>query len=117
MSVDSGCLFCGIVAGTVPAEIVHAGERVVAFRDVNPGAPTHLLVVPREHLARMSDIGDDLGEMLVDLFQAASHMARAEGIDRTGWRLVINEGKDAGQSVFHLHAHVLGGRTLSWPPG
>jgi histidine triad (HIT) family protein len=117
MSVDTTCLFCGIVAGTVPGTIVHAGERVVAFRDVHPAAPTHLLVVPREHVARMSDLTDDHGAMLADLFQAASHLARAEGIERSGWRLVLNEGKDAGQSVFHLHAHVLGGRGLAWPPG
>ncbi|MFM7718704.1 MAG: histidine triad nucleotide-binding protein [Actinomycetota bacterium] len=115
--VDSACVFCRIVSGDIPATIVHAGERVVAFRDLNPAAPTHVLVVPREHVARMSDLEDRHGDALADLFQVASHVARAEGIDRTGWRLVVNEGADAGQSVFHLHAHVLGGRSLAWPPG
>lgn len=117
VAFDSECVFCRIVAGEIPATILHAGERVVAFRDLHPAAPTHVLVVPREHVARMSDLEDRHGDTLADLFQVASHLARAEGVDRTGWRVVVNEGPDAGQSVFHLHAHVLGGRGLAWPPG
>lgn len=116
-TVDTSCLFCGIAGGTVPATVVHSSDRVVAFRDIDPAAPTHVLLIPREHIVRMSDLEDRHGELLGDLFQVAVHLARAEGIDRTGWRLVLNEGRDAGQSVFHLHAHLLGGRSMAWPPG
>ena len=116
-ATSSTCPFCRIVAGEIPAEIVHSSDTVVAFRDVKPGAPTHLLLIPKEHITDVRDLDDRHGGMLTDLFQAASHLARAEGVDDGGWRLVTNVGKDAGQSVFHLHVHLLGGRPLSWPPG
>lgn len=116
-TVSSTCLFCRIVAGEVPADVVHAGDRVLAFRDIAPQAPVHLLLIPKEHLTAMSDLEDRHADTLADLFQAAAHLARAEGVDRSGWRLVSNEGADAGQSVAHLHFHLLGGRGLGWPPG
>ena len=116
-TVDTACLFCRIVAGEIPAQVLHATEKVLAFRDINPAAPTHILLIPKEHVARMSDLEDRHGDVLADLFQAAAHLARTEGVDRSGWRLVVNEGRDAGQSVFHLHLHLLGGRGLAWPPG
>ena len=100
-AVDTSCLFCRIAVGEIPAQILHATDRVLAFRDINPAAPTHVLLIPREHVSRMSELEDRHAETLADLFQAAAHLARAEGVERTGWRIVVNEGADAGQSVFH----------------
>ncbi|MDP9329139.1 MAG: histidine triad nucleotide-binding protein [Actinomycetota bacterium] len=115
--VDSSCLFCKIAAREIPAEILRESERVVAFRDVNPRAPTHILLIPKEHVESISDIADKHGETLADIMQAATHLAKVEGIAESGWRLVTNVGPDAGQSVFHLHFHLLGGRPMAWPPG
>jgi len=115
--MDTSCLFCRIAAREVPAEIVRESDTVVAFRDVNPQAPTHILRIPKEHVASVADLGDDHGDVLADIMQAASQLARAEGIADSGWRLVTNVGPDAGQAVFHLHFHLLGGRAMSWPPG
>ena len=115
--VASECIFCKIAARKVPADIVHASERVVAFRDVNPKAPTHILLISKEHVPSVADVTEDHAEMLAELIRSAHHLARAEGIDRTGWRLVTNVGPDAGQSVYHLHFHLLGGRGMAWPPG
>lgn len=114
---SSSCLFCRIVAGEEAAQIVHSGDTVLAFRDLNPQAPTHLLLIPKEHVTDVRDLEDGHGGMLADLLRAASHLAKAEGIEASGWRLVTNVGRDAGQSVFHLHFHLLGGRPMSWPPG
>jgi len=115
--MDSACLFCRIAAREIPAEIVRESDRVVAFRDVDPKAPTHVLLIPKEHITSVAELGDDHGDVLVDIVQAASQLARAEGIAESGWRLVTNVGPDAGQSVFHLHFHLLGGRQMGWPPG
>ena len=90
---------------------------MLAFRDLRPQAPTHLLLIPKEHITDVRDLENRHADMLMDLFQAAAHLAKTEGIDETGWRLVANVGRDAGQSVFHLHLHLLGGRPMSWPPG
>ena len=111
------CIFCKIAARETPAEIVHASDNVVAFRDLNPQAPSHILIVPKEHIESMRELADEHADMLAELFQAAAHLARAEGIDRSGWRMVSNVGPDAGQSVHHLHFHLLGGRRMAWPPG
>jgi histidine triad (HIT) family protein len=115
----SDCLFCGIVAGTVPAEIVHQSERTVAFRDINPTAPVHVLVVPRQHVDNASAIGPEHAEDLAAMLVAAREVADAEGIGlpERGYRLIFNVGPDALNSVPHLHLHVVGGRTLTWPPG
>jgi histidine triad (HIT) family protein len=113
----SSCPFCRIVAGHAAAEILHVTETVLAFRDLRPKAPTHILLIPKEHVAQMSDLGEEHGGMLAEIFEAAAHLAKTEGIDRSGWRLVANEGPDSGQSVFHLHFHLLGGRPMGWPPG
>ncbi len=114
-----GCLFCGIVAGDVPADIVHADELTVAFRDINPAAPVHVLVVPRRHIVNASELSDTDAPDLAALFAAARTVAVAEGIDgpERGFRLVFNVGADAANSVPHLHLHVVGGRPMSWPPG
>ena len=114
---DTSCIFCKIAAREIPAEILRESDRVVAFRDLNPQAPTHILLIPKEHIASLADATDDHGAMLADIAQAATHLARTEGIDQTGWRLVTNVGPDAGQAVFHLHFHLLGGRKMLWPPG
>jgi len=113
---DPDCLFCKIVAGEVPAEIVREGGRTIAFRDINPQAPTHVLVIPRQHVP---DVGSAarVGGGLVDAIAAeAAEVAAAEGIG-DAFRLVFNTGSGAGQTVFHVHAHVLGGRGMEWPPG
>lgn len=115
--MSSSCVFCRIVAGEEPADVLHSTETVLAFRDINPKAPTHLLLIPKEHVTDVRDLEDRHGAMLADLLQAAAHLARTEGVERTGWRLVTNVGRDAGQSVFHMHLHLLGGRPMSWPPG
>lgn len=113
----NGCVFCRIVAGEVPAEVVHATDSILAFRDINPQAPTHIQLIPKEHVESAAELEDRHAGMLADLFQAASHLAKAEGIDASGWRLVTNVGRDSGQHVFHLHFHLLGGRRMGWPPG
>ncbi len=114
MSAD--CLFCRIVAGEIPATRVHQDDRVVAIRDIGPKAPTHVLLMPVEHIASAADLTEDDGPLLGHLFAVAADIARAEGLDG-GWRLVSNVGPDAGQSVPHLHVHLLGGRVMGWPPG
>jgi histidine triad (HIT) family protein len=114
---SSSCPFCRIVAREAPASIIHETETVLAFHDLNPRAPTHVLLIPKEHVRDVRELEDRHGGMLADLFQAAAHIANAERIDESGWRLVANVGADAGQSVFHLHMHLLGGRPMSWPPG
>lgn len=109
------CLFCRIVRKEIPAALVFENEHVVAFRDIDPKAPTHVLLVPREHVATLDDATD--AHMLGELVFAAAQVARAEGLAEGGYRTVINCGANAGQSVFHIHLHLLGGRALAWPPG
>lgn len=111
------CLFCRIVAGEVPSVEVAASPTTYAFRDIEPAAPSHVLVVPRRHLADAAALGPEDGELLADLFATAAEVARREGVDASGYRLVMNVGADARNSVAHLHLHVLGGRSLDWPPG
>lgn len=113
---ETSCIFCRIAAREIPADVLHRSDTVVAFRDANPQAPTHILLIPREHLESVADVGDAHAGVLVDIMQAAAHLAKTEGLD-DGWRLVTNVGPAAGQSVFHLHFHLLGGRTMAWPPG
>lgn len=110
------CLFCRIVRGEIPARVVHQDELVLAFRDIAPQAPTHILLIPREHLADVRDLTDAHGPLLVRLMIAAARLAADEGLGG-GYRLVTNTGPDAGQSVAHLHWHLLGGRPMHWPPG
>jgi histidine triad (HIT) family protein len=115
--VNTSCLFCRIVAGEEPADVLHETDTVVAFRDLRPQAPTHVLLIPKEHVEDLTEIDDEHGAVLVDIVKAAAHLAETEGIDESGWRLVANVGSDAGQSVLHLHFHLLGGRHMAWPPG
>ena len=109
------CLFCKIVAGDIPAEIVHSTERTVAFRDLNPQAPLHVLVVPKDHYANAAELAAGDPAASSELVSTAAAVATAEGHD--DYRLVFNTGAGVGQSVFHTHLHVLAGRSMSWPPG
>ncbi len=110
------CLFCKIVAGEVPSDTVHKSENVVAFRDINPAAPTHVLVIPVRHIASAADLTAADGPVLAEMFETMADLAESENLG-AGWRVVTNVGADAGQSVHHLHFHLIGGRTMSWPPG
>jgi histidine triad (HIT) family protein len=110
------CLFCKIIAGEIPADVVHETETTFAFRDINPQAPTHVVVVPRDHYANAAELGANAASLAGDVLAAAGEIAQAEKITE-GYRLVFNTGPGAGQTVFHVHLHVLGGRPLTWPPG
>ena len=114
---ESDCLFCRIVAGDIPADIVHETDAVLAFRDINPQAPTHVLVIPRRHIATLNDLEADDAALVGEMFVAARDIAADEGVAGPGYRTVMNCNRGAGQSVFHIHLHVLGGRSLDWPPG
>ena len=111
------CLFCKIAAKQIPARILFEDADLLAFHDVNPVAPTHLLVIPKQHLSSLNDGQAEHAQMLGKLLLAASRAAALAGVAETGYRVVVNTGASAGQSVFHLHVHVLGGRSLAWPPG
>jgi histidine triad (HIT) family protein len=111
------CIFCKIVAGEIPATKIFEDERAVAFRDLNPQAPTHALVIPRAHVASLDEAVEEDEALLGHLLLVAARVARAAGHADGGYRTVINTGADAGQTVFHIHVHLLGGRRLTWPPG
>lgn len=111
------CLFCGIAAGEIPAKVILEGKRTIAFRDVNPQAPTHVLVVPRDHFPNVAALAAAGDGLLDELVGTARGVAAAEGVETSGYRIVFNTGQDSGQSVGHVHAHVLGGRPMAWPPG
>ncbi|HEY0080368.1 MAG TPA: histidine triad nucleotide-binding protein [Pyrinomonadaceae bacterium] len=117
MERDKNCLFCRIVAGEIPASLVYKDEHAVAFNDINPQAPVHILVIPRQHIESLGAASEKDEALLGHLLQVAAHVAREQGLSESGYRTVANTGTGAGQSVFHLHFHVLGGRPLSWPPG
>lgn len=114
---QSECLFCRIVEGEIPAEVVLSTPDLLAFRDINPQAPTHILIVPKRHIPSVSHLEPDDAEIMGRLFLAAQELAEREGVDGGGYRMVVNAGPDAGQTVFHLHLHLLGGRRMAWPPG
>jgi histidine triad (HIT) family protein len=114
---EQSCLFCRIVAGEIPATEVYSDAKSVAFRDLNPKAPVHVLIVPRNHISSLSEMTTDDEQEIGHLLRVAGIIAQAEGIAETGYRTVINTGENAGQSVFHIHVHLLGGRGLAWPPG
>ncbi len=115
--MSSDCLFCKILAGEIPADIIYESDTAIAFRDINPQAPTHVLVIPRKHIATINDIDDEDRLLVGSLYAAAKEIAAGEGIADSGYRTVMNCNEGAGQSVFHIHLHVLGGRPMGWPPG
>lgn len=114
---ENDCLFCRIVDGNLSADIVYENDSLIAFRDINPKAPTHILLIPRSHIATMNDLEDGDKALVGELFVAAARIAADEGLADDGYRVVMNCNAAAGQSVFHIHLHLLGGRTMGWPPG
>ena len=111
------CIFCKMAAGEITPDVVYEDDAVLAFRDQNPQAPTHVLVIPRVHIETLNDVSDAQGPLIGQLFAAARKVAERDGIEERGYRTVFNCNAEAGQSVYHLHLHVLGGRPLAWPPG
>ena len=111
------CLFCGIIEGKVKGELVYEDPSVVAFKDIGPKAPVHILVVPRRHIASLLDLEPSDGPLVGEIFRVAAKLAQEQGIANKGFRVVVNCGADAGQTVLHLHYHLLGGRHMNWPPG
>jgi histidine triad (HIT) family protein len=111
------CLFCKIAAGDIPATLVYQDEHLIAFKDINPQAPMHVLVVPRRHIATVNDLADGDDQLVGEMIRRAAAIAGEHGHDRRGYRTVFNCNADAGQTVFHIHLHVLGGRSFTWPPG
>lgn len=111
------CVFCRIVRGQIPSRKVWDDDAIVAFEDLNPRAPTHVLLVPRKHIATVNDLGPADDALIGRMHRAAAEVARERGLAERGYRLVLNCNADAGQTVFHLHLHLLGGRNLGWPPG
>jgi len=115
MALDDDCIFCKIVSKEIPSTLLREDDELLAFRDINPAAPSHILVIPRKHIAKLSEADPDDAELLGKLLLAAADVAKSE--DLKGFRVVINNGAKAGQTVWHIHIHVIGGRPLSWPPG
>jgi len=113
----AGCLFCGIVAGEIDADIVRTGELTVAIRDINPQAPVHVLIIPKEHVTNAAELTPAHAPLMVEIVAVAQWLAASEGVGDSGYRLVSNVGADGGQTVDHLHVHLLGGRQMTWPPG
>ena len=111
------CLFCKIINGEIDADVVYQDDQLLAFRDISPQAPTHILVIPRRHIPAVNDLSADDSTLIGELVLRAKQLAADEGIDDSGYRLVLNCNRDAGQSVDHIHLHLLGGRSMGWPPG
>jgi len=111
------CLFCKMIAGEIKPNTVYETDTVLAFRDINPQAPTHVLVIPKIHIATLNELNSDHRQLLGEMHLAAQTVARQEGIEERGYRTVMNCNADAGQTVFHIHLHLLGGRHMTWPPG
>jgi histidine triad (HIT) family protein len=114
---ESDCLFCKIIADEIPADIIHESPDAIAFRDINPQAPTHVLIVPRQHISTINDLDESDTDTVGQLFLAARNIARQEGFAEDGYRVTMNCNAAAGQTVFHIHLHLLGGRNFTWPPG
>jgi len=114
---DSDCLFCKIATGEINADVVFESDDVIAFRDINPQAPTHTVIIPKRHISTINDLTDNDAETVGLLYLAAREIAKQEGFSDAGYRVVMNCNADAGQTVFHIHLHLLGGRQLTWPPG
>ena len=114
---DPNCLFCKIIAGDIEADVMYQTDSVLAFSDINPQAPTHVLIIPKRHIATINDLQESDSEEIGHLFAAARVIAKLEGVDEAGYRVVMNCNEAAGQTVLHLHLHLLGGRQFRWPPG
>lgn len=115
--MSDDCLFCKVLDGDIPADIVFESDSAIGFRDINPQAPTHVLIIPRRHISTINDLTEGDRELVGELYLAAKQVASDEGLSEPGYRVVMNCNEGAGQSVFHIHLHLLGGRGLGWPPG
>jgi histidine triad (HIT) family protein len=113
----SDCLFCKIASGEIESEITYSDDQVVAFEDVNPQAPIHILIIPKKHISTMNDLEESDKKLMGHLFSIGSKIAKEKGIAEKGYRSVLNTNREAGQSVFHIHLHLMGGRPMGWPPG
>jgi histidine triad (HIT) family protein len=111
------CLFCKIIKGEIPSKKVYEDDHLIAFEDIEPQAPVHILVIPRKHVSTILEAGPEDNELIGKMFQAANSIAKEKNIDESGFRLVLNCNRDGGQAVYHIHLHLLGGRQMSWPPG
>jgi len=111
------CIFCKIAKKGIPAKVVYEDEAILAFEDIHPKAPTHILIIPKDHFASLNDVPEDKGDLLGHILIKARQIARDKGIAESGYRIVLNTARDSGQDVFHIHFHLLGGRKMSWPPG
>jgi histidine triad (HIT) family protein len=113
----SDCLFCRIVRGEIPSKKVYEDDTIFAFEDINPQAPTHILIIPKAHHTSLKEVPETQGDLLGHILLTARELAKEAGLDESGFRIVLNTGRDSGQAVFHIHFHLLGGRRMSWPPG
>lgn len=113
----SDCLFCKFVSGEISPQTVYEDDDVLAFRDINPQAPCHVLIIPKKHISTLNDLTEEDADLVGKLYLAATKVAKQEGIDEAGYRTVMNCNEQAGQTVFHIHLHLLGGRRMNWPPG
>jgi len=113
----SDCIFCKIIHGEIPSQVVYEDERIFAFDDINPQAPVHTLIIPKAHYASLQDIPEDKLDFISHLFSKIREIAQKKGLAENGFRIVLNTGRDSGQDVFHIHFHLLGGRRMAWPPG
>jgi histidine triad (HIT) family protein len=111
------CIFCKIINKDIPAKVVYEDDRILAFDDINPQAPVHVLLIPKEHFASLNDIPEEKGDLLGHILSKARQVASDKGIIESGYRIILNTARDSGQDVFHIHFHVLGGRRMTWPPG
>jgi histidine triad (HIT) family protein len=111
------CIFCRIIRGEIPSNAVYEDDLIFAFEDINPQAPTHILIIPKEHYASLLDVPEQRSDLLGHILSKAREIARERGLDQSGFRIVLNTGRDSGQEVFHIHFHLFGGRRMTWPPG
>lgn len=111
------CIFCKIIRKDIPSELIYEDEHILAFNDINPQAPVHVLIIPKEHVASLNDIHEDKKDILSHILLKARQIASNLGIDKKGYRIILNTARDSGQEVFHIHFHLMGGRRMTWPPG
>ncbi len=115
--MSENCIFCKIIQKEIPSNIAYEDDDVLAFHDINPAAPVHILIIPKEHIPKIGDVSEETGHLLPKMFAVSKQLAKEQGLIDEGYRLVINSGDNGGQTVYHIHMHLLGGRVMRWPPG